>query len=349
MMDGIQIQEHIFDRPIDMDYPFVDGTIDTPAGSVPRVKTVLEHRDRWGTLGARTGVGRSHYTVLPGLYGVGNPDRGAPVLVTANYKLTFDILRSSLGGIDTWILVLDTEGINVWCAAGKETFSTAEVVRMVKLTELSGVVSHRKLILPQLSATGVSAKDVKSDSDFRVVWGPIQARHIKPFLDAGMTAEPSMRRVTFTFMERLVLVPVEIYVSLKPLLYVLSGLFILSLVLGSTAFFISSLLIVIMGLFSGAVLVPLFLPWIPGRSFALKGAIVGIIMGILTGGPSGLFEGITGGLSFFLVIIAISSYLAMNFTGSTPFTSPSGVEKEMRRAIPLQLAGLTIAIVCMFL
>ncbi|MEE8399848.1 MAG: mercury methylation corrinoid protein HgcA [Desulfobacterales bacterium] len=348
-MNGIQIQEHTFDRPTDMAYPFADGTIDTPVGSVLRVKTVLENRDRWGAVGARTGLGRSHYTVLPGLYGVGNPDADAPVLVTANYKLTFDILRSSLVGIDTWILVLDTKGINVWCAAGKETFSTTEVVRMVKRTELDGVVSHRKLILPQLSATGVSAKEVKSGSGFRVVWGPIQARHIKPFLEAGMNAEPSMRQVTFTFRERLVLVPVELYISMKPLLYVLSGLLIVSLILHSTAFFINTFLVVIMGLFSGAVLVPLLLPWIPGRSFALKGAIVGILIGILAGGPSGLFEGITGGLSFFLSIIAISSYLAMNFTGSTPFTSPSGVEKEMRRAIPFQLAGLTIAIACMFL
>jgi hypothetical protein len=35
----------------------------------------------------------------------------------------------------------------------------------------------------------------------------------------------------------------------------------------------------------------------------------------------------------------------MNFTGSTPFTSPSGVEKEMRKALPLQAAALLLAMV----
>jgi hypothetical protein len=35
----------------------------------------------------------------------------------------------------------------------------------------------------------------------------------------------------------------------------------------------------------------------------------------------------------------------MNFTGSTPFTSPSGVEKEMRKAIPLQASALLIAMI----
>jgi hypothetical protein len=30
----------------------------------------------------------------------------------------------------------------------------------------------------------------------------------------------------------------------------------------------------------------------------------------------------------------------MNFTVSTPYTSPTGVEKEMRRAMPAQAAGV---------
>ncbi len=50
-------------------------------------------------------------------------------------------------------------------------------------------------------------------------------------------------------------------------------------------------------------------------------------------------------LALLLVTMAISSYLAMNFTGATPFTSPSGVEKEMRKAIPLQVAATLIALV----
>jgi len=33
----------------------------------------------------------------------------------------------------------------------------------------------------------------------------------------------------------------------------------------------------------------------------------------------------------------------MNFTGATPFTSPSGVEKEMKRFIPVQLIALVIS------
>ena len=35
----------------------------------------------------------------------------------------------------------------------------------------------------------------------------------------------------------------------------------------------------------------------------------------------------------------------MNFTGSTPFTSPTGVEKEMRMAIPAQVGAVLLAAV----
>jgi CO dehydrogenase/acetyl-CoA synthase gamma subunit (corrinoid Fe-S protein) len=118
------------------------------------------------------------YKVEPGLYAVGTPDDKAPVLVTANYKMTFDRLREQLGGVSLWIVVLDTDGVNVWCAAGKGTFGTDEVVHRVKEVGLDRLVSHRTLLLPQLSATGVAAHEVKKQTGFRVVYGPIKAKDI---------------------------------------------------------------------------------------------------------------------------------------------------------------------------
>jgi hypothetical protein len=244
------------------------------------------------------GVSRFEYKVAPGLYCIGKPDADSPVLVTANYKLSVDVLRRELKDLDGWILVVDARGINVWCAAGKKTFSTEEVVQRVKRSGLDQVVTHRKLILPQLSATGVSAQQVKKGCGFEVVWGPVRANDIKPFLDNGMKAEPEMRQVTFSFQE-----------------------------------------------ISGAVLAPAFLPWIPTRAFALKGSITGLITGA---GIVWLFWDQVGGwgaLGLVFCTMAISSYMAMNFTGSTPFTSMSGVEKEMRKAIPLQMIAGLLAVV----
>jgi len=187
---------------------FVTDFMQTPAGMIPRVTTQMNREDRVGTVCARLGIGRDSYRIAPGLYGIGSPDDSSPVLVTANYKLTFDNLRGSLSSIDAWIVVLDTKSINVWCAAGKGTFSSLEVAERVKAVALDKVVTHRCLILPQLSATGVSAHQVKKRCGFEVIWGPVLARHIKAFIDRGMKATPTMRKVTFTFWERVVLIPV---------------------------------------------------------------------------------------------------------------------------------------------
>ena len=330
---------------------FVEDFMDTAAGTAPRVKTRLNREDRRGTLCARLGIGRDSYCIVPGLYAVGSPDADSPVMVTANYKLSFDTLRRCLSGIDTWILVLDTKSINVWCAAGKGTFSTLEVAERVKAVQLETIVAHRHLILPQLAATGVSARQVKRMCGFEVIWGPVNAKHIGAFLDADMQATPAMRKVTFNLKERVELIPVELNHVGKPTLYALPVLFLLS-GLGSNIFSIgaaisrgiSAMLAYILAVVAGAILAPVLLPWLPGRAFALKGAAIGIAAGGLL---SAAFSGQLAWLEILALTLfttAISSYLAMNFTGSTPFTSPTGVEKEMRKAIPAQAVGALTAI-----
>lgn len=331
---------------------FVEGFRETAAGSVPKIKPGLDLGDRFGSLGVRLGINRNEYKVAPGLYSIGDADAASPVLVTANYKLSFDALRRGLEGENAWILVLDTRGINVWCAAGKGTFSTQEVVRRVNQSHLKDVVSHKKLILPQLSATGVSGRQVKKACGFRVVWGPILAKDVKPFLAAGMQADKDMRKVTFTFLERLVLVPVELSFLRKYLLWILLASFLLSGI-GSSIFSLSlawnrGLMLMaacIAGVLAGAVAAPVLLPWIPGKAFAIKGSITGLVMGIILLMWFGRGLNLLEEIAMFLVILAISSFLAMNFTGSTPYTSPSGVEKEMRKAIPIQIAAGVLAIV----
>lgn len=340
------------DRPGYERCHFVEKFVDTPAGPVPRVGTAMDRHDLLGTVRTRLGMDRDGYRIAPGLYCAGDPGPEAPVLVTANYKLSFDTLRRELAGQPAWILVLATDGVNVWCAAGKGTFSTEEVVRRVQSTGLERIVEHRELILPQLSATGVSAHEVKKGCGFRVIWGPVRAGDVKKFMEAGMKADKAMRRVTFSFVERLVLVPVELSIVLKYLLWVLLAAFLISGI-GSGIFSLEAawfrgLMVsggLLAGLLAGAVLVPVLLPWIPARAFSIKGAFTGVIAGI---GVVWMFwSGINGweALALFLLVGAFSSNMAMNFTGATPFTSPSGVEKEMRKALPLQAVALLIAVI----
>ena len=319
---------------------------------MPRIRTRLSFRDTLGTVKTRLGIGRYNYKVVPGLYCVGNPGPGSPVLVTANYKLTFDALRRELGGLDAWILAADTRGINVWCAAGKGLFSTEEVVRRAATSRLAEVVSHRELILPQLSATGVAAYKVKKGCGFRVVYGPVRAADIPAFVQAGNVADEAMRSVTFTLRERTVLVPVEILLLKKFLAVTIVSTLAISGI-GPGIFSPGAALIrgvpavcaTLLAILAGAVAVPLLLPRLPWREFWIGGALAGVLAGALNAFLFAARLGAAESLALVLWTGAVASYLAMNFTGSTPFTSPSGVEKEMRRAIPVQAAGGVLAAV----
>lgn len=330
--------------------PYVDEFIATDTGPVPRIKTTLSLQDRISTLIVRCGINRYQYRVAPGLYGVGQPDKTSEVLVTANFKLTFDHLRKELTPLNAWILVLDTRGINVWCAAGKGTFATRELVNQIQRADLDKIVDHKRVIVPQLGATGVSAMAVKKESGFRVVYGPVRAEDIPQFLEKNRKATPSMRAVTFTFLERIVLTPVELQIVLKPALITALILFVLSgLGPGFFSFTeawsrgITAIVFLVTGMVSGAVITPALLPHIPGKEFAIKGIIAGSLAGLaMLGVASSAIPSFSAGLALFLFCLTISSFLAMNFTGTTPFTSPSGVEKEMKRHIPIQLITLVL-------
>jgi len=297
------------------------------------------------------------FRVVPGLYALGEPDGSSPVLVSANYRMSFDVLRSSMPGRDAWILVLDTDGINVWCAAGKGTFGTEELVRRVIETRLMRVVDRRRLILPQLGAPGVAAHEVKERTGFSVRYGPVEAADLPAYLDARGKATEAMRRKRFDLRERAALVPMELvgaalWGGLAALvLALLSGL-------GGPAGYLANVVThgsvalvgVALGILAGAVLTPLALPWLPGRSFSVKGALAGLI---LAGGLA-TFLALARDLSawstrlemaaWLLAIPAVAAFLAMNFTGASTYTSPSGVKLEMKRAVPLQLASAVLAL-----
>jgi len=337
------------DRPR-LDQPFVAGAFCTPAGEVPLVPAELTLRDRVGGHGVRWGIGRYTYTIDPGLYALGSPTDRSPVLATANYKLSFDALRRELAGRSAWLLVLDTRGINVWCAAGKGTFGTEELVDRIGRAALSQVVSHGTLVLPQLGAPGVAAPEVRRRTGFRVVYGPVRAADLPAFLDARLRATPQMRRVGFTLRDRLVLVPIELVGILGIAASILAGIALLG-GLGPGVFSLQRALaiavptasVLLATVLSGAVVTPLLLPWIPGRMFALKGAEVGLVAATAVLVPLASAHSPLALAAWALLIVAGSSYIAMNFTGASTFTSLSGVQKEMRASLPWQIAGIVLA------
>ncbi len=333
--------------------PWVIGTIDTPAGPVPRVATAWSCRDRLEHFRCRIGSYRNRYLVAPGLYAVGAPAPTSEVFVTANYKMSFDHLRVALDGIDAWILVLDTRGVNVWCAAGKGTFGTEELTRRIESVGLRRIVAHRRIIVPQLGAPGVSGHEVQRVTRFRVHFGPVRASDIAAYLRGGLEATSEMRRVRFGIVDRVVLVPMELVPALKAVLGYAAAVLLLSGV-GPHGFSFGRAALAgvpvaglgIVAVISGAVLTPLLLPIVPGRAFAFKGALVGLVP---TAGYAALVPTILDGgpaLAAFAYVFtpAASSYLALQFTGSSTFTSMSGVKRELRFSLPIHVAAITMSV-----
>ncbi len=311
---------------------------------IKQTTSKLSLRDKFDHFLARMAYKRSSHIVEPGLYAIGKPGKRSPVFVTANYTLSFDALRSSLKGIAGYILVLDTKGVNVWCAAGKKTFSTEELLNKVESTQLDKVVVHKKLILPQLSAPGINSNEFRRNSRFSVKFGPVRAEDIPEYLENGITDE--MRKVNFPLNDRMVLIPVEFVLTLIPALILGAGFYFLGGLTMALSFFAAT--------FAGIVLFPILLPILPTYNFASKGYFLGALVSIpfaflaFLNPEYGIWQKTMRALSYLLIMPSITSFLSLNFTGSSTFTSKHGVKKEIFRYFPIMaytvIVGLVLSI-----
>lgn len=309
---------------------------------IRRTSNSLAFADHLDHFLARWGYKRMKHLVEPGLYSIGSPTEDSSIFVTANYTLSFDALRSSLTGVNGYILVLDTAGVNVWCAAGKGTFGTDELVNRIEVTDLQNVVSHRKLILPQLGAPGVSAHEVKERTGFKALYGPVRTNDLPEYLQTGK-ATPEMRKVRFTLWDRLVVSPLELVHVLIPMLVVSIALYFI--------FGLMSSLGAISTFLAGVILFSVLLPWLPTEDFSTKGLILGGIAALpfalitFSNHPdSELWPRAGWALTYMLAMPPVTAFLALNFTGSTTFTSKTGVRHEIFRYIPVMavMFGLSI-------
>ena len=96
-------------------------------------------------------------------------------------------------------------------------------------------------------------------------------------------------------------------------------------------------------LLCGSVVFQLVLPWLPTKSFSAGGWLLG--------GAAITFFSLLFDLSYLqlagnlFLLSPITAFLALNFTGATTFTSLSGVQKEMKYAVPLMIGSLVIGVV----
>lgn len=201
--------------------------------------------------------------IATGLYRVGNPNRTSPVLVTGNYDLTVRrVVRELDGRVDCWLVVANSRGINVWCAAGGGHFTADNIISAIKTSGVDHLVDHHALILPQLCANGVDGWRIRKLTQWGVHWGPVRARDLPAYLAAGRVKTDAMRWVTFPLRDRL-----EMTIT--------SSMFFGVLLAIPLAILWPHLLGLTLGaMFVQALVFGLLLPWIPGHDGLVKGVFL---------------------------------------------------------------------------
>ncbi len=201
-----------------------------------------------------------------GLYAVGRPDADSPMLVTGNFDLTVRRLVKAIDGkVDVWLLVADSAGINVWCAAGGGYFTAEKVIAAVKSSHLNEVVNHHALILPQLCANGVDGWRIRKETGWGVHWGPPRAADVPAYLAGKRKKSGEMRWVKFPLKDRLEMVTVTL------------GAYGLLILLPVFIFWRSLFWPITFSLFGLSYFYAITLPWLPGRDGLYKSIPLTII------------------------------------------------------------------------
>jgi NAD-dependent dihydropyrimidine dehydrogenase PreA subunit len=138
-----------------------------------------------------------------GLAKIGSPDKNSPVLLTGNYHLTVLKVKRALRGQNVFLLVANSHGINVWCAAAGGHFTHHDVISAIKLSGIEQLVDHRTVILPQLAASGIEAKIIQQRTGWRVKWGPVDIQDFPSYVENRQKKTAAMSIVRFSLRDRL--------------------------------------------------------------------------------------------------------------------------------------------------
>lgn len=265
------------------------------------------------------------FPTRPGLRVIGNPGHESPVLVTCNFDLTVRRVMHALEGMDCFLLVAPSKGINVWCAAAGGILSAHAVISVVKTSRIGEMVSHRLLILPQLAAPGVDIERVRVATGWTCMFGPVYAKDIREYLDVGLTKTHTMRLARFPIRDRL-----EMAVMWGFPISVLAGIPVAlvdpSLLPGALALVWGYTLMVY------ALYEPL-MTYVPGSTGAVRALVVGIAAAV-TVAAMGLTLGrwrASTAVGWSLSIVGMAVVLGFDLDGTSPLRPGSTVAYWGRR------------------
>ena len=279
-----------------------------------------------------------------GLYIYGNPTDQSPVLVTANYQLTVRRVGSALQEQDVYLLVADAMGENVWCAARGDKFSTNEVVEVIKATRIGELVSHRRLILPQLAAGGIDHREVRDTIGWKARFGPVYAKDIPQYLQTGKKTE-KQRTISFDLRERLEMAFQQSFFLSKFLFFWLFVVGLLGRIILPNFDLFEIFILLLPILWLSYIVFALFFPLFPTKSFLKRSILYGVLLAFLLSTFGGLWNPqvtIINVSQWFVIGFALGHFLGMDYSGASPISKPTEIDEEYPTMIILLGASLVI-------
>lgn len=263
---------------------------------------------------------------------IGNPDRNSPVLLTCNFHLTVERVKKALEGIDAYLLVANSKGINVWCAATGGMLTNHDVVSVLKTSGVELLVDHREVILPQLAATGIDGKVIRQKTGRKVIWGPADVIDVPSFLKNNKRKTPEMKEVKFPPSQRIEMAvawafPISVVFGLILLLFWTEAIIPVILIIWGLSFLIF-------------ITFPWYRRWLQPKTKRVgfvffdfgRGGIQLILLGILIAALVGIGH-VAGHLSLSFVLrwgtllAVVVLTLSIDLMGSTPLYK-SGLHKD---------------------
>jgi NAD-dependent dihydropyrimidine dehydrogenase PreA subunit len=267
------------------------------------------------------------FSTEPTLIKVGNPNTESPVLLTCNFILTVKRVLKAIKNLDCYLLIAPSNGINVWCGACGDDFHTDSVLSIIKTSGIDRLVSHRTLILPQLSAPGIDPIIIKKKSGWIAKFGPIYIKDLPEYFKNNNIKTDQQRTIRFSVKKRTEIANVYFF-SLYLIFSIIYWILASFLPVLSLSLFLNSTILMIV-LIYGALII---LPNLPFKTGTLKVLVYELaIIGCLTA----LF--LFSVLNMFNLIwdIVLSVLLAIiigeDFHGLTPIYKSEVGEKTWKK------------------
>jgi acetyl-CoA decarbonylase/synthase complex subunit gamma len=118
-----------------------------------------------------------------GIYEIGGPNEGSPVLITSNFSLTYFIVSGEIESskVPSWLLIKDTEGLSVMTAWAAGKFGADTIAPFVKKCGIEDKIKHHKLVIPGYLAAESGGLEEELPG-WEVLVGPREGAHIPAYL-----------------------------------------------------------------------------------------------------------------------------------------------------------------------